>query len=281
MLREVCKSIVIALSVTSMLVACGPGEEEKAAAKLLDEARTAIDNKQFENAIGLLDTLSVLHPKMTKVIKKAIELRPVAIEGVTIKQLEQSDSLMALARWRADSLSPMFTTVNDSRLVEPYTVAKAAPANIYSRTGIEARVTPDGAFSIVSSLNGPKIRHTSITLSDGNEAATSESVPTGSEANYTINGSETVTFSVHKCDTIGDFAVKHDNRPLKLTFNGTKTHTIKLSPKEVHAIADTYRLATARQEGIMLTKKKEILRAKLQLARDQQARTKSIEDKVK
>ncbi len=279
MLREACKPFIIALCAATLLTSCGPSSEEQAANKLLEDARAAIDNKHFEEAIGLLDTLSVLHPKMTKVIKSGIELRPVAIEGLTIRQIEETDSMLAMAAWHADSLSSLFKTVNDSRLVEPYTVAKSAPGNLYSRTGIEARVTPEGAFSIVSSLNGPKIRHTSITLSSGAESATSETVPLSSEANYTINGSETVTFSVHKCDTIGDFAVKHDNTPLKLTFNGNKSHSIKLSAKEVHAIADTYRLASTRQEGILLNKKKEILRAKLQLARDQQARTKSIEEK--
>lgn len=278
MLNEVCKSIVVALCATSMLVSCGPDAEEQAANRLLEDARAAIDNKKFDEAIGLLDTLSVLHPKMTKVIKKAIELRPTAIEGAVIRQMELTDSTLAVATWRADSLTSLFRTVNDPRLVEPYTIAKAAPGNLYSRTGIEARVTPEGAFSIISSLNGPKIRHTSITLSHGNESATSESVPVGSEANYSINGSETVTFSVHKCDTIGEFAANHDNMPLKLTFNGNKSHSIKLSPKEVHTIADTYRLATTRQEVIMLTKKKEILRAKLQLARDQQARTKTTDE---
>lgn len=60
---------------------------------------------------------------------------------------------------------------------------------------------------------------------------------------------------------------------MKLTYNGSRTYSTNLTAKDAHRVADAWRWADAQRRQKEAAKKLELLRAKLQLARDQQART--------
>jgi hypothetical protein len=206
-----------------------------------------------------------------------MHLRPQAIAGLTIQQIEETDSLLAIATWKADSLSGLFMTVSDKDLIEPYQVAKASTGDLFSRNSIEARLTQTGEFYIISSLNGVSIKHTSVSISSANAEAKTDIVPYDNALNYRSNGSEMITFTASKCDTLGRFAVTHDNNKLTLTFHGNSDYRVSLSATDVHKLADTYRMADAISRKATLSKQLELLRAKLQVARDQDARTSTVD----
>ena len=86
---------------------------------------------------------------------------------------------------------------------------------------------------------------------------------------------ESVRFPSAAADTLGVFAVQVDGRgPVKLEFTGGKKNaSATLSARDIHAMADTYRLSQAMQTLGSGMKRLEQLKAKLQLARDQAART--------
>lgn len=253
------------------LTACGNADRD-AATQLLEQSREAVAAGDFYSALDIMDTLQARYPAQIEIQREALKLHPVAMEGVTIRELEKTDSMLAVSGARVDSLTRLMRTVNDARLVEPYMVAASSPRNMMEVNGLQARLGADNTFSIMSVLRGNDVRHTSVTLGSGDDTATSGTVALGNDANFRINGTETVTYTGEKCDTLGRYAVTHDNRPLQLTYNGKRKFTIKLTAAQVHGIALTYRLASERQECKRLNSMKELLRLRLQVARDQKAR---------
>ena len=274
MFNAVNKLTLCALVATT-LAACGSSgsKDTESAAKLVADAENAIENHKYAEAIELLDTLQVRYPKEVEIQRKAMNVRPLAIEGLTISEMEQTDSLLAVASWQVDSLAPLFKTIADEKLVEPYRVIKSATGDLFSTTGIECRLTQAGEFYMISSLNGNPVKHTSVSLSSQAERATTDNIPYDDAINYRSGNSEMITFTSTRCDTLGRFAIAHDNVKLTLTFHGKRDYSMTLSPKAVHSIADTYRMADAISRKNTLMKRQELLRAKLQLARDQRART--------
>lgn len=268
--------LILCAAIAATLASCSSNNANRdAAAQLVADAQSAIDRKQYDEAIVILDTLQARYPKEIEIQREAMSVRPLAIEGQTIRQLEQTDSLYALASWQVDSLYPLFVRVNAADLVEPYDVImlNATSDNLFSTNRIEARLTPAGEFYMISSLNGNPVKHTSVSLSSNGATARTEEVPYDDAINYRTGNSEMITFSAARCDTLGRFAVAHDNSKLTLTFHGKRDYKTTLSAATVHAIADTYRMADATARKNSLAKQKELLQAKLQLARDQRART--------
>lgn len=280
MLSAASKTITAAAIILTM-ASCGPKTDKEAAAaaqSLLEETRTAIDRGDYAGAIELLDTLQSRYAKVTEAQRKAMNLRPMAIEGLTIQEIEETDSMLAVTGWQADSLARLFRTVSDKNLVEPYHVSKDAPATLIGHNTIQARVSPSGEFYLISSLDGHQVKHTSITVSAGGESVSTEDIPFDNARNYRSGSYETITFSATKCDSLARFIASHDNRPMKLTYNGTRSYSTNLPAKEVHRVADAWRWAEAQRQHKEAAKKLELLRAKLQLARDQQARTSTASD---
>jgi predicted DNA-binding transcriptional regulator YafY len=69
------------------------------------------------------------------------------------------------------------------------------------------------------------------------------------------------------------------HRPATLRYLGGKTTpSTTLSADEIHAIADTWRLSQAVSSMAPMASRLEQLKAKLQLARDQQARRSTDDD---
>lgn len=275
MLSAASKTIAAAAIALSM-ASCGPRTDKEAAAaaqSLLEETRTAIDRGDYAVAIELLDTLQARYTAVTDAQRTAMNLRPMAIEGLTIREIEETDSMMAIAGWQADSLARLFRTVSDKNLVEPYHVSKDAPASLIGHNTIQARVSPSGEFYLISSLDGHPVKHTSVTVSAGGESASTETIPFDNARNYRSGSYETITFSSAKCDSLARFITARDNRPMKLTYNGSRTYSTNLTAKDAHRVADAWRWADAQRRQKEAAKKLELLRAKLQLARDQQART--------
>ncbi|MDE6490988.1 MAG: tetratricopeptide repeat protein [Muribaculaceae bacterium] len=265
-----------------MMASCASKNDKEATAaeSLLQETRAAIDRGDYTGAIELLDTLQTRYPTVTDAQRKAMNLRPVAIEGLTIQEIEDTDSLFAVTGWQADSLSRLFRTVSHKDLVEPYHVSKDAPQSLIGINTLQARLSPAGEFYLISSLDGHPVKHTSVTVEVGGESASTESIPFDNARNYRSGNYETITFSSAKCDSIARFITRHDNKAMKLAYNGDKTYRTNISAKEVHRIADAWRWSAAQRRHKAAGKKLELLRAKLQLARDQQAITSAASEQA-
>ncbi len=254
------------------IVACGSGDRQNAE-QLLAEAEHAIEHAEYSDAIALLDTIESTYPKQIDVRRKAMHIRPKAIEGATLKEIEKNDSAIVVLQSEYNQLSASFKTVSDPKLIEPYIVAKKAEKSLFETTGIQARITTDGDFYVITSLVGVPIKHTSVSLIyNGGEVTTSVAEYDG-DRNYRSGNTEMITFIKQECDTLGKFALDNEGRGLTLRFNGNKKHNVKLSKVDTDVFALTYKYSTIISDLKSAMRRKEFLEQQLLLARDQIART--------
>ena len=198
---------------------------------------------------------------------------------LTIKELESTDSLQSWYSHLQDSLMQYFTLVDNPQLVEGYYVIKEyAKSTLFNRTGVESRVSPDGQFYMISSLASNPVKHTSISLTDGNGKVTTATVDYDGERNYRSGGTEMITFTGAECDTLGHFLTDNKAKNIKLIFNGKKSHTTTLSANDRLAMQRAYGLSQAMTGKRRMAAKRDFLDKQLLLARDQAARTSHTED---
>lgn len=262
------------LAAAGALTACsGKSETADAASALVAEASAALDRGDWQLAGILLDSLSAAYPKEIEAGRSALALRPRVMERKTEQEIVELQALMEHSAQFVDSIMPQFSSVaRTEEQLEPYLVSKSVAGNWRERNTAIARLTPGGEFYMISSLAGRGTQHTALRMSAGGRSVTSGSVAFDAT---TPLSRESRRFSAGKADTLGVFAAAVDGSgPVKLEFvGGKKAASATLTAREVHAIADTWRLSralTAINEG---NRRLEQLKAKLQLARDQAART--------
>lgn len=273
MLKEVSKYLL--LPALLLLGACSGADADRDAADgLVAEASAALDRGDFAGAEALLDSLSATYPKQIEAGRAALALRPKVIVRKTEQEIVDLQALLQYTGAYVDSLAAGFKTVPASNDVfEPYIISKDVPDNWRERNTAVARLTPAGEFYVISSVATTTARHTALRLTgEGGASVTSGTVPFDATDRLSR---ESVRFAAGRADTLGVFAMQMDGRgPLTLEFVGGKpAPKATLSPKEVHAMADTWRLGSAMQTVRGGAARLEQLKAKLQLARDQVSRT--------
>ncbi len=260
--------MAVAAGVT--LCACGTDTEREAADRLVAQAQGSLDRSDFDSAFIYLDSLSANYPRQIEAGRRGLALRPRAIAGKTQQEIMDLQLLMQATRQQVDSLMPRFKAVPPSdELLEGYYIALDAPEDFREKNTAIARVSPRGEFVMVSSLAGNSTGHTSLRLSSGAEEASTGTVNPG-KSDVALSR-ESVRFASGMADSIGVMACRiDDGRTATLTFTGgKKTPSVKLTAKEVHAIADSWRLSRAMSALAPMSSRLEQLKAKLQLARDQ------------
>ncbi|MDE6860975.1 MAG: hypothetical protein K2J65_11255 [Duncaniella sp.] len=271
--------IALLTSAPVILNSCGNGDTQKAQA-LLSEARSAYENKDYETSLLLIDSIKNAFPREFDIRKEAIHLSTLSTEGLTIRQLETADSITAVLNALGDSLQRGIKFVSNP--IEGYYVTKSVnPTSFIGSTGIQARMTPNGDFYIMSSLKAKPIKSTSVTVSANGKEARSATVSHDGERNDRSMGSEIITFMGVECDTIGKFIYENVNSPITLTFNGTGSYSRQLSSKEAEEIATLYEYATTIRKFKLASLEKERLTRALDLARSQAARTYVVKDSIK
>ena len=267
----------IALS-TILFAACGGGSEANEADSLVTRADSAVAAGNYTLATELLDTLKSRYPTEIKALREGMNIRARANEGLIKDELQTTDSLEAVYSHRIDSLSQYFTLVNNPELVEGYYVIKEyATSSLFDRSGLEARITPEGQFYMTSSLAGSPVKHTSVTVTVGGESASSSSVAYDGDRNYRSGNTEMITFISSECDSIGKLLSKYQGKPVRITFTGARSTSMQLPQNDAKSIALAYNYSEAITTSRKLAAKKELLDKQLILARDQAARKSTIE----
>lgn len=271
--------VAVIVTAPLLLMSCGNKDTEKAQA-ILDEARTAYDAKNYTLALDLTDSIKKAFPREFEVRKEALHLSTLATEGKILRELESADSIAAVLGALGDSLQNNIKFVSNP--IEGYYVAKSTnPTSFIGSTGLQARMTPNGDFYLMSSLKAKPVKSTSITVSCDGKDATTASVPHDGERNDRSMGAEIITFMGAECDTVGKFVSENIGRPMTLTFNGNSSYSQPLSSNQAKEIADLYVYATTIRKFKIATLEKERLTKSLDLARSQAARTFVEKDSVK
>lgn len=271
MLKEASKLLILPLMV---LAACSSDNEEKQAAdSLVAEASAALNRGDFVAAETMLDSVSAKYPKQIEAGRAALALRPKVMERKTEQEIVELQTLMQYSGSYVDSVSRFFTVVSRSEdVLEPYLIHNDVPSNWREKNTAVSRLSNSGEFYVISSLAGNTAHHTALQMSKDGVSVTSGTVPYDATDRLMR---ESVRFPSTAADTLGAFAVQMDGRgPVTLDYvGGNKAPSATLSAKEVHAMADTYRMGTAMRTLNSGSRRLEQLKAKLQLARDQAART--------
>lgn len=265
----------IAAALPLVITACGGGNGAKEMAEgLVNSADSAVTAGDYALAIELLDTLQAKYPDQIDAQRKGMHIRPAAIEKMTITEMQMTDSLQAYYTHLQDSLMSYFTFVNNPELVEGYYVIKEyGKSSLFNRTGLEARVSPDGEFYMISSLNAKAAKHTSVSLKgNGGEVSTAEVAYDG-DRNYRSGGTEMITFIGAECDTLGNFLLANPGVKMTLTFKGGSSYSTPLQANDSKSITLAYQLGNAMQTARKLSSRRNFLDKQLLLARDQAART--------
>ena len=272
------KSLIIGIIAIAILSSCDSSDNERNnsdAQALLAEIQSAVESRNFDRAILLLDSLDKAFPKAIEQRKIATSIRPKAIEGQTIRQIEINDSTTAAFQCERDSLMRAFVKIEKAVLLAPYFVHKSlAGKSIFERTGVEPRISDEGELSLTTSVVGRNCLHTSITLSapDGTSVSTPVANYDG-ERNVRENGTEMIVFSASEAMPLVEFAKRHNGERLTLRFNGKTSFSQPLTDVEHKSLAASASLAEIQSQIKTLELGHTRLEHQLQIARDQSART--------
>lgn len=249
----------------------GSGDKAKAQA-LLDEATAAFDAGNYAGSLTLTDSIKAAYPAEIEVRREALHLATRATEGLTVQRLQSADSLVAVLGVRGDSLQRLVKFVNNP--IEGYYVGINSPSGgIVGSNGIQARISPDGDFYIISSLKARQIKSTSVTVSCDGASASTSVVEHDGERNDRSMGAEVITFMGVECDSLGRFIEQHRGMPMTLTFNGASAYSMPLPEAQASEIATLYDYATTLRRAKVASIEKEKLTRALDIARMQAAKT--------
>lgn len=252
------------------VTACGDADKKKAEA-LYIMAETAAQEGDYERAIQLVDSIDSCHARQVDTRRKAMHVRARAIEGHTVKAIADVGNRWAQLTLRADSLQARLERVDNP--LEPYYIP-AGQKRIVGSNGLEARMSPDGIFYMISSLRNPRINHTYITVSaDGYSARTAEVAHDG-ERNDRSLGYEVIHYMMPECDSVGAFIASHPGSEISVTYGGgSRTYTETLTREQADGIATLYRSAVNARELHRTSLEKAHLERQLELARKHAAST--------
>ena len=269
--------LAVASCAASLFIGCSGNSQKELAMQLVQQADTAIAVADYNYALQLLDTLKAKYPEEIDVQRQAMHMRPIAIEGISIRQLEETDSLQAMYAYKTDSLMSYFRLNHNAELgsdYDYYIIKELKNADIFGKTGIQGRVSPSGEFTVISSLAGPSVKHTKIGLVAPNGVTVETAdISYDGERNYRSSGTETITFIGAECDTLGQVLSANPGQKFKLNFIGAKNYSIGLAPSDRRSVELAWQLAYCISQKNKLAQQRQFYERQLALARDQIART--------
>lgn len=253
---------------------CGNKAQVEKAEALVSQAREALDSGRFERVFVLTDSIKNSCPEAIVQRREALHLAVRAKEGMTVRQLGQTDSLLAVLGVKADSLKQLVRFVENP--VGGYYVAQGTnTGDVYNKTGLQARMSPEGDFYIISTLKGLDHKSVSIRVSGPAGMATTPAVSYDGERNDRSAGAEVITFIAAECDSLARMVALHPQDNMNLTFINMsgKCHDTTLSKADASHIATLYKYATVLRQGRVASIERERLSRALDISRSQAART--------
>lgn len=242
---------LIAAALTSLSVtSCkSAGDNSGAEARIaFDKAQNALNEGNARECIELLDTIDKKYASDTDIIKESIKLRPKALMIITEEDIVSADSIVSANKLLLDSLKPLMTQVNVPGTDGYMLKSSMFDPEFMNKTGVSPRVSENGEFYIVSSVNpAGGLQHWSVSAVVGDVIATTDTVPYDGTLNFRTNNSEVITFTPNASRGIGELVASNSGLPVKILFNGQngRTHSMSLNAGQIDGIATAYRYASA------------------------------------
>ncbi len=263
--------ITVALGGTMAFSSCGNSDEKKAR-EYVDLATKLMNDKEYDAALANLDSLDRQYPSEIEVRREGMSLRPQIIELSSLKQIEQCDSAIAGLIIESNRLKESLKFVPDA--FEGYYTTKALAGKVPAeKSGLYARMTPDGVYMVIASST-QKSMSTGVTLiAKGGESVSTPDIANDGERNDRSRGVEIITFMPDECVTLGQFAEAHGGIALKIRYNGAKPYEMPLPEEQAYALGEIYRASKVFRQLRLAQLQKSRLEKQLEIARNQRART--------
>jgi len=259
----------VSLIAAVVLSSCGNREQKEAEAMYV-LAETAAESGDYARSVQLIDSIDSLYGRQIDVRRKSMHLKAIVTEKQTLAEIETNEAEAVRLKLKGDSLQRMIEKVDNP--IEPYFVAKGLKS-VAGNNGIEARMSPDGMFYMISSLKSPRVNHTYVSVSDGVSAAQTAAIAYDGERNDRSLGYEIIHYMMLECDSVGHFVATHPGR-LTLTYGGgSKSYTTELPAQQAAAVATLYRSAVNIRDMRRNALERQRLDKQLELARSHAART--------
>lgn len=258
----------VAAAMALAFAACSDSDRASAD-ELYRQGEQAVESRNYQGAITLLDTLNSRYPSQTEIRRKGLALRAKAMEGIAIDSISAGDKALAESTIRVQELEPGFRKVESSVGLEGYYVPKDAPTEVMTATGIQPRVSGDGHFYLVANIQGRSIGLASLEFADGAESVSTASISPSRVV--AVEGSESASFSPEDLEGVGAWLASHPGFG-KCVARGSKGKTdIKISPKLREQILACYAYGSALQARRLALVHREKYERMLEAARNQMA----------
>lgn len=253
---------ILFICVVLTLSACAKKDKE-AAEKLLQEAKVAAENEDYNKAKLKVDSLYMLHAQEIEKIAEGQRL----MQRIEINELQKSvayyDSTLIRLQSDFDRLKKAFIFKEGKfeGYAGTYTHKRQQVKNSYHRSYIRAYLNEKGDFYISSRYHGKgHIYHHSIKVYYHDLFAETREVPKSSADNRLLDDGEgyweTVNYRKEADGGVASFIANNYDKPLKAMFKGKKNHYIILEKYDKEAVRDAYHLSLIIKEMTQFEKER-------------------------
>ncbi len=233
---------IMALSAV-MFAACGENAEESAA-KLLGEARAAMELGRFDDGRALIDSLRTTYPKALEGRRNAVKLENELELAAAKKALADTDSTLKVETAALEAMKKEFVLEKDAKYqAVGYYVSPDQVAAKMHRTALRGLVNEEGLMVLVSIVHGERLKHNTITVADeAGQKMTTE--PCFSFITHNVIGyEEEASYKLGEDGGVVEL-ISAASGKLKVTYNGaSKSVTKDLAAADKNAVRHCYALA--------------------------------------
>lgn len=230
-----------------LLLSCSSSNE---AQRLLQEAKSALAQQNFDLAKLKIDSIQTTSPKAFDEINEAILLMKEVRRAENTRNIAFCDSMILVNENQLRSILPKYAYVRDERYQEfgEYQSKKYPFSQSLNQNGLRAAVSEQGVLYIESVVrnSGNKHTHIKVQLGDGSFA---ETLPVSADGlNYTfstLGGSyQIVRYRGVEENNVAQFIHSFQDQPIIVQFIGNRTTSAQLSTNAKKAIGEAYELST-------------------------------------
>lgn len=255
-----------------MITSCGEKKNEDAI-RYLDNIRTLYERGEYNEALTRIDSIQVLFPKAFTEIKAGLALRHDVRKASDQREIQRSDSLLAIYEPKIDSIKKLFVYQKDKEDDGGVFIPKTVNTSHLVSTVLRSGVNEDGTLYIESVYIGGQLHNRVEVSTKGKQTA--ESLPIEDEGfNFRFsnlgNQYEVMKVTPFHDNGLAKFIVDNVEKPLTVRLKGNSTMSYSLSNVHKKAIVDSYNLS-----GLIL------LQDSLNIAKDKaQVRIKYLDSKA-
>lgn len=176
--------LLVAVFFASLLVGCGESNKNKAY-KLLNDARMAMVQNQYEKAHLLIDSMRTTYPKETDCRRDAL----VFVDSLELHEAKyefaKADSSLTFKKLELDEMKQNFVLEKDERYQSVGNYVVPSQAGSKTHLSFFAEVSEDGTMQLVQIDRNRKYHYTTVSLSE--DRGSMALLPTNATAEDALN----------------------------------------------------------------------------------------------